>query len=96
MKTSWPLWGIRKGNELRTAVTLGEGLWLWRMQDMARHDGMAVKDVIGYTIDGSAISNTKLEAVRWRRFEHLLSERGVRMKVPSAHLRRLRKRLCSV
>ena len=42
VKTTWPLWGIRKGNELRTAVTLGEGLWRWRMQDMARHDGMAV------------------------------------------------------
>ena len=24
VKTSWPLWGIRKGNELRTAVTLAK------------------------------------------------------------------------
>ena len=42
VKTSWPLWGIRKGDELRTAATLGEGLWRWRMQDMARYDGKAV------------------------------------------------------
>lgn len=44
-------------------------------------DGMSVTDTIGYGIDGFAISNVKLEAVRWRRFEGLLMERGVRAKV---------------
>lgn len=52
-------------------------------------DGSATKDVIGYTMDGERVTNTKLEAVRWRRFEHLLAERGMlvgghrRLRAPS-------------
>ena len=39
VRTTWPLWGVRKNDDLRTAMTLGEGLWRWRMQDMVRNDG---------------------------------------------------------
>ena len=48
-------------------------------------DGMDVLDVIGYDIEGAVVTNTKLEAVRWRRFEALLAERGVRSSVGLAH-----------
>ena len=37
VRTTWPLWGVRKNDDLRTAMTLGEGLWRWRMQDMTMH-----------------------------------------------------------
>ena len=37
--TDWPLWAVREGDDRRVAVTLGEGLWRWRMQDLVRHDG---------------------------------------------------------
>ena len=53
-------------------------------------DGSAVKDLIGFTLDGERVSNTKLEAVRWRRFEGLLAERGVRSLVGIADCGRLR------
>ena len=53
-------------------------------------DGMDVKDIIGYMIDGNIVSNTKLEAVRWRRFESLLGERGVRSRVGIASCGNLR------
>ena len=37
--TDWPLWAVKEGDNRRVAVTLGEGLWRWRMQDVVRHDG---------------------------------------------------------
>ena len=37
--TDWPLWAVRKEDNARTAVTLGEGLWRWRIQDIAQHNG---------------------------------------------------------
>ena len=37
--TDWPLWAVRKEDNARTAVTLGEGLWRWRIQDVAQHNG---------------------------------------------------------
>ena len=37
--TDWPLWAVRKEDNTRTAVTLGEGLWRWRIQDIAQHNG---------------------------------------------------------
>ena len=37
--TEWPLWAVRKEDNARTAVTLGEGLWRWRIQDVAQHNG---------------------------------------------------------
>ena len=39
VSTDWPLWAVREGTQQRVAVTLGEGLWRWRMQDLVRHDG---------------------------------------------------------
>jgi len=39
VSTDWPLWAVREGDSRRVAVTLGEGLWRWRMQDVVRHDG---------------------------------------------------------
>ena len=53
-------------------------------------DGSTVKDLIGFTLDGERVSNTKLEAVRWRRFEGLLAERGVSSLVGIADCGRLR------
>ena len=40
--TEWPLWAVRKEDNARTAVTLGEGLWRWRIQDVAQHNGESV------------------------------------------------------
>lgn len=40
--TEWPLWAVRKEDNTRTAVTLGEGLWRWRIQDVAQHNGESV------------------------------------------------------
>ena len=42
VSTDWPLWAVREGDARRVAVTLGEGLWRWRMQDLVRHDGESV------------------------------------------------------
>jgi len=39
VETDWPLWAVKESDRKRVAVTLGEGLWRWRMQDVARHDG---------------------------------------------------------
>lgn len=39
VNTDWPLWAVREGDSRRVAVTLGEGLWRWRMQDLVIHDG---------------------------------------------------------
>lgn len=41
VSTEWPLWAVREGDNRRVAVTLGEGLWRWRMQDVVRHDGQS-------------------------------------------------------
>lgn len=41
VSTDWPLWSVREGNRQRVAITLGEGLWRWRMQDLVRHDGQS-------------------------------------------------------
>ena len=50
--TDWPLWSVREGDARRVAVTLGEGLWRWRMQDVARHDGesMAFDALVNRTL----------------------------------------------
>ena len=37
--TDWPLWAVRESDGKRVALTLGEGLWRWRMQDMSRNEG---------------------------------------------------------
>ena len=38
--TTWPLWAVREGSQRqRMAVTLGEGLWRWRMLDLAANEG---------------------------------------------------------
>ena len=39
VNTDWPLWALREDDTRRVAITLGEGLWRWRMQDLIRHDG---------------------------------------------------------
>ena len=52
VSTDWPLWSVREGTRKRVAVTLGEGLWRWRMQDLVRHDGQsqAFDDLVNRTV----------------------------------------------
>ena len=52
VSTDWPLWSVREGTQQRVAVTLGEGLWRWRMQDLVRHDGQsqAFDDLVNRTV----------------------------------------------
>ena len=52
VSTDWPLWAVREGDARRVAVTLGEGLWRWRMQDLVRHDGesVAFDDLVNRTL----------------------------------------------
>ena len=52
VSTEWPLWSVREGTRQRVAVTLGEGLWRWRMQDLVRHDGQsqAFDDLVNRTV----------------------------------------------
>ena len=52
VSTDWPLWSVREGIQQRVAVTLGEGLWRWRMQDLMRHDGQsqAFDDLVNRTV----------------------------------------------
>lgn len=51
--TDWPLWAVRKDDNSRTAVTLGEGLWRWRIQDVAQNSG----DVVAF----DALVNSTLQ-----------------------------------
>ncbi len=50
--TDWPLWAVREGDSRRVAVTLGEGLWRWRMQDLVRHEGesLVFDDLVNRTL----------------------------------------------
>ncbi|MDA0728497.1 MAG: VWA domain-containing protein [Bacteroidetes bacterium] len=50
--TTWPLWAVRDGENQRVAVTLGEGLWRWRMREAVTHEGQAVMfdDLVNRTI----------------------------------------------
>ncbi|MEE2919331.1 MAG: vWA domain-containing protein [Bacteroidota bacterium] len=52
VSTDWPLWAVREGSQQRVAVTLGEGLWRWRMQDLLRHDGQSLvfDDLVNRTV----------------------------------------------
>lgn len=50
--TGWPLWAVCEHDEQRVASTLGEGLWRWRIQDLAQHDGnsLVFDELVNHTL----------------------------------------------
>lgn len=50
--TGWPLWAVCEHDGQRVASTLGEGLWRWRIQDLAQHDGTSLvfDELVNHTL----------------------------------------------
>jgi hypothetical protein len=66
--TTWPLWAVRDGENQRVAVTLGEGLWRWRMREAVTHEGRAemfdelVNRTIQYLSSRDDVKRLRVEA----------------------------------
>jgi hypothetical protein len=50
--TGWPLWAVCEHDGQRVASTLGEGLWRWRIQDLAQHEGTSLvfDELVNHTL----------------------------------------------